>query len=92
VVFAIDINYLHDYFSIVVINWRKIAVTISQMQGSKALHHAARKMRVCNIFNAECKKCGKSTFLTNSFVTSLTIFYRFLWNSVLAFCLSYLDK
>ena len=41
------------------------------------LHHAARKVRVCNIVNDECKKCDKSRFWEIWVVTSLTEFTVF---------------
>jgi hypothetical protein len=66
--FAIDINFSQTTSQ----NEGKIAITISQMLGSKALHHAAPKVRVCNIFYGVCRKCGLSGFCQILSVTSFT--------------------
>ena len=52
-------------------------LTTSQMFGLKDLHHAARKMRVCNIFNDTCAKSAVNQRFGNLAVTSLTGFTVF---------------
>lgn len=60
-------------------NGGKIAVTISHMQSLKALHHAARKVKVCNIFHDVFQTCYILGFGKNRSVTSLMGFYIFYW-------------
>jgi hypothetical protein len=51
---------------------RKIALTISQDEGSKALHHAAHVVLSCNMFNLGRTKPREISVLQASDVISLT--------------------